>query len=763
MNPGFPRAGRAALIAIAVGAIVTVTALRIAALRERASEQRATATLVERMRIDTVRAQNVALQSLVEDGPDITLQTETVALRERIGDQRRRLIAAGEDPEAVARARALVPLLQTGMAEVQEAMIEHRPDVARKAFNDHVRSTSELLRTTLDAAAARASATGDEADRRADTGSLVALAAAMLLIAALAWGIQRAGRRSRTGEQRIRDRSTERFRALVQNATEVIAVVDTRGCVLDVTGAALQRVLGYEREAIVGGRLADLVPEADHARMRAALARIATPGARPRITEWEVAHRDGRIVHLEAVGNNMLHDDTVGGLVLTLRDVTERRAMEERLRHQAFHDGLTGLANRSLFEDRVSHALDRSRRSGAGVAVLFVDIDDFKTVNDSLGHAVGDQLLSEVAQRVALALRAGDTAARLGGDEFAVLLEAAGAGTASEVAERILAALAEPVVIEARALSVGASIGVACAAPAECDAAALLRGADIAMYAAKSSGKRRYAIFRDEMLAAVRERLDMREALREALDRGELSLRYQPVVTLADERIVSLEALLRWERPDGDVVGPERFVGLAEESGLIVPIGRWVLHEACAALAGWQHAAPGLRMAVNISSVQLADPQLLDDVAAAIASSGIRPGELTLELTESALAANDAAARLAALRGLGVEIAVDDFGTGYSSLSYLRRLEIDCVKIDRSFVAGISSRGQDAALVRSIVELAHALDLQVIAEGIEVAGEADVLRESGCRHGQGFLFAGPQSVAAITRRLGEPRRAIMTA
>jgi EAL domain-containing protein (putative c-di-GMP-specific phosphodiesterase class I) len=283
------------------------------------------------------------------------------------------------------------------------------------------------------------------------------------------------------------------------------------------------------------------------------------------------------------------------------------------------------------------------------------------------------------------------------------------------------------------------------------------------MYAAKSSGKRRYAIFRDEMLAAVRERLDMREALREALDRGELSLRYQPVVALADERIVSLEALLRWERPDGEIIGPDRFIALAEESGLIVPIGRWVLHEACAALAGWQRHAPGLRMAVNLSSVQLADPQLLDDVAAAIGSSGIRPGDLTLELTESALAANDAASRLAALRGLGVQVAVDDFGTGYSSLSYLRRLEIDCVKIDRSFVAGISARGQDAALVRSIVELAHALDLQVIAEGIEVAGEADVLRESGCRLGQGFLFDGPQSAAAITLRLGEAPRAIMTA
>jgi diguanylate cyclase (GGDEF)-like protein/PAS domain S-box-containing protein len=747
------------LIAVAVGAIVTATAHRIASLRARASEQRATADLVERMRMDTVRAQNVALQSLVDDGPNFSLQSETSALRMRIGIQSRRL----DDPEAAARAKVLVPVLLTGMAEVQEAMIERRADLARKAFDDHVRSTSELLRTTLDAAASRASAAGDQADSRADTGSLAALAAAMLLIAALAWGIRRAGRRSRTVEQRIRDRSAERFRALVQNATEVIAVVDTRGTILDVTGAALQRVLGYDREAIVGGNLANLVPEGDHARMRAALARIATPGARPRITEWEVAHRDGRVVHLEAVGNNMLHDDTVGGLVLTLRDVTERRAMEERLRHQAFHDGLTGLANRSLFEDRVGPALDRSRRSGAGVAVLFVDVDDFKTVNDSLGHAVGDQLLTEVAQRVALALRSGDTAARLGGDEFAVLLEAAGASTASEVAERILAALAEPVSIEGRALSVGASIGVACAAPAECDAAALLRGADIAMYAAKSSGKRRYAIFRDEMLAAVRERLDMREALREALDRGELTLRYQPVVALADERIVSLEALLRWERPDGEIVGPDRFIGLAEESGLIVPIGRWVLHEACAALAAWQRAAPGLRMAVNISSVQLADPALLDDVAAAIASSGIRPGELTLELTESALAANDAAARLAALRGLGVEVAVDDFGTGYSSLSYLRRLEIDCVKIDRSFVAGISSRGQDAALVRSIVELAHALDLQVIAEGIEVAGEAEVLRESGCRLGQGFLFAGPQSAAAITRRLGEPRGAIMTA
>jgi diguanylate cyclase (GGDEF)-like protein/PAS domain S-box-containing protein len=747
------------LIAVAVGAIVTVTTLRIATLRERANEQRATADLVERLRMDTVRAQNVALQSLVERGPDFSLQSETAALRMRIGVQSRRL----RDPEASARAKVLVPVLVTGLAEVQEAMIEHRPDLARRAFENHVRSTSALLRATLDAAASRASAAGEQADRRADTGSLAALIAALLLIAGLAWGIRRAGRRSRTVEQRIRERSAERFRALVQNATEVIAVVDTHGTILDVTGAALQRVLGFDREAIVGGNLASLVPEADHGRMRAALARIATPGARPRITEWEVAHRDGRVVHLEAVGNNMLHDDTVGGLVLTLRDVTERRAMEERLRHQAFHDGLTGLANRSLFEDRVGHALDRSRRSGAGVAVLFVDIDDFKTVNDSLGHTVGDQLLRAVAQRVALALRAGDTAARLGGDEFAVLLEAAAVSTASEVAERILAALAEPITIEGRALSVGASIGVACAGPAECDAAALLRGADIAMYAAKSSGKRRYAIFRDEMLAAVRERLDMREALREALGRGELSLRFQPVVALSDERIVSLEALLRWERPDGEIIGPDRFIGLAEESGLIVAIGRWVLHEACAALSVWQRHAPGLRMAVNLSSVQLADPQLLDDVAAAIARSGIRPGDLTLELTESALAANDAANRLAALRGLGVQVAVDDFGTGYSSLSYLRRLEIDCVKIDRSFVAGISARGQDAALVRSIVELAHALDLHVIAEGIEVAGEADVLRESGCLLGQGFLFDGPQSAAAITLRLGAAPQAIMTA
>ncbi len=769
--------GRAALIAAGVGAIATAAALHIETLRSRASQQRAVAALVARMRIDTVRAQNVALQSLVEDGPNFTLQTDTAELRNRIAGQSRRLLDSGQDPEAAERAKVLVPVLLTGLAEVQEAMIERRPDIAERAFDHRVRSTSELLRTALDRAAGRASAAGDEADRRADAGALASLVVALLTMTALTWAIRRAGRRNGVAETRIRERSAERFRALVQNASEVIAVVDTRGTVLDVTGAALQRVLGYDREQIVGRKLAELVPEADHARMRAALARIATPGARPRITEWDVEHRDGRVVHLEAVGNNMLHDDSVGGLVLTLRDVSERRAMEERLRHQAFHDGLTGLANRSLFEDRVGHALARSPRSGSGVAVLFVDIDDFKTVNDSLGHAIGDQLLSEVAHRVASALRAGDTAARLGGDEFAVLLEAAGTGhamcprdslsarvaSATEVAERILGSLSEPIAIEGRALSVGASIGVACAAPAECDAAALLRGADIAMYAAKSSGKRRYAIFRDEMLAAVRERLDMREALREALGRGELSLRYQPVVALADERVVSLEALLRWERADGEIVGPDRFIALAEESGLIVPIGRWVLQAACAALVEWQRVSPGLRMAVNLSSVQLADPELLDDVAAAIAISGIRPGELTLELTESALAASDAAARLAALRALGVQVAVDDFGTGYSSLSYLRRLEIDCVKIDRSFVAGVSSRGQDAALVRSIVELAHALDLQVIAEGIEVPGEAEVLRESGCRLGQGFLFAGPQSAAAITRRLGEAERAIMTA
>jgi diguanylate cyclase (GGDEF)-like protein/PAS domain S-box-containing protein len=617
MSASVKGVARAALIAVAVAAIVATTGLRISQLRQRASEQRATAALVEHMRIDAVRAENVALQSLVENGPDFTLQSETAALSRRVGEQARRLAASGEDREAVARVGSLVPVFRTGLGEVQAALRARASRRAQRAFNDHVHSTSELLRTALDRAAQRATAAGDAADRNADTGAVVALAAALLLISGLAWGIGRIGRRARAVEREARERSNERVRALVYNASEVIAVVDTRGTVLEVTGAALHRVLGFDRDEIVGTSLADLLAPADHPRLRAALTRIATPGARPRITEWEVRHRDGHAVHLEAVGSNMLHVDSVGGLVLTLRDVSERRAMEQQLRHQAFHDGLTGLANRQLFEDRVRHALDRSRRSGAGVAVLFVDLDDFKTVNDSLGHAAGDRLLTEVARRVASALRAGDTAARLGGDEFAVLLEDAAGAT--EVAERVLAALSEPIAIEDRMLAIGASVGVAEAGPSRRDAEALLRGA------------------------------------------------------------------------------------------------------------------------------------------------GIRPCELTLELTESALAAGDAGRRLSALRDLGVQIAVDDFGTGYSSLGYLRRLEIDCVKIDRSFVAGVTERGQDAALVRSIVELAHALELEVVAEGIETPGQAEMLRKSGCGLGQGFLFATPQPAPSVSLRLDAARAAIMAA
>jgi diguanylate cyclase (GGDEF)-like protein/PAS domain S-box-containing protein len=594
---------------------------------------------------------------------------------------------------------------------------------------------------------------------------MLARAAALLLILALAWGIRRAGR----FERAARERSAERFRGLIQNASDVIAVVDTRGNVLDVTGAPLQRMLGIDSDALIGRNLAELVSAANRPHVRAALARIATPGAEPRIMEWEVEHRDGHTVHVESIGANMLHVDSVGGIVLTFRDVSERRAMESRLRHQAFHDSLTGLANRALFEDRVRHAL---ARRNAGVAVLFVDVDDFKTINDSLGHAAGDELLTEVAARVRSVLRAGDTAARLGGDEFAVLLEersgdeAPGRGRggdgAPDVADRLIDALAEPFGVDGRMLTVGASVGVAAAAETGADAASLLRAADIAMYAAKESGKRGWVQFRAEMLSAVQERLDLREALRGAIGRGELSLRFQPVVALGDERVVALEALLRWERED-ETIGPDRFIALAEENGLIVPIGRWVLHEACAALAVWQRAHPDLRMAVNVSSVQLADESLIADVTSALDRAGIRPADLTLELTESALAAAGAEHRLAALRELGVRVAVDDFGAGYSSLGYLRRLEIDCVKIDRSFVAGVDQHPRDFALVRSIVELAHSLDLQLIAEGIETRGQAERLREAGCRLGQGFLFAAPEPAGEITRHLDGARAGMIPA
>ena len=432
----------------------------------------------------------------------------------------------------------------------------------------------------------------------------------------------------------------------------------------------------------------------------------------------------------------------------------ENARLYERVRHQAFHDPLTRLANRSLFRDRLDHALARSTRGLRTVSVMFVDLDDFKTVNDTYGHTVGDALLVAAGERLQSVVRPGDTVARLGGDEFAVLLEDVEDGRdAVAPAERILAAFSVPFQIAGNELFIGGSIGIAMGAAGEKTADELLRNADFAMYQAKSMGKGRYAMFEARMRDAAVERVELAALLRRALDRDELVLHYQPIIDLRSGEVRGLEALLRWQQTERGLLMPNSFIDIAEETGLIVPIGRWVLREACRQAASWQERFPSdppLSISVNLSTRQFSDPRLVSDIAAAIRDSGIPATSLVLEITESLLVrdSDGTIAKLRAIRAMGVRLAIDDFGTGYSSLSYLQRFPLDVLKIDRAFVEAVGDV-EGSALVRSIVDIGRSLRLSTVAEGIERPEQPAQLLALQCDMGQGFLMNRPQEADAI--------------
>jgi diguanylate cyclase (GGDEF)-like protein len=428
--------------------------------------------------------------------------------------------------------------------------------------------------------------------------------------------------------------------------------------------------------------------------------------------------------------------------------------------HQALHDALTGLPNRALFTDRIQHALTQGRRRGTSCGVIFLDLDRFKTVNDSLGHAAGDELLVTVARRIDESLRSADTAARLGGDEFAVLLEdLAGPEEAVLVAERVADALRTPVVVQGREVFVSASVGIAVG---RVGASELLRQADVAMYRAKAEGKGRVCVFEESMQAEVLERLELEGELLRAIERDEIAVHYQPVIALDGQTLAGFEALARWTHPTRGLVPPPHFIPLAEDNGSIVALGRQILRTACRQAARWLAEFPSAQpriMSVNLSGRQLEDPNIVADVAAALADSGLPAGALVLEITETVLMHDTEAtiARLTALKALGVRLAVDDFGTGYSSLRYLRRFPIDILKMAKPFVDGLDAGDDEGrALARAIVELATSLKLACIAEGIEASGQADVLHELGCGLGQGFHFARPMAPEAMTALIAEP-------
>ncbi|HET8627879.1 MAG TPA: EAL domain-containing protein, partial [Thermomicrobiales bacterium] len=552
--------------------------------------------------------------------------------------------------------------------------------------------------------------------------------------------------------------SEQRFRALVQHVADGILVVDTAGRVA-YASPAVARILGAVPTHLAGTGATLLHPDELAPMQRQFAALRAAPGATARTT-LRLRHRDGGWRHVEATLTNLLAEPGVGGIVCTLHDVTARSALEAQLAHQAFHDALTGLPNRALFTDRLAHALARAARHGETLAVLFCDLDRFKVVNDSLGHAAGDRVLIAVAERLRRCVRADDTVARLGGDEFVILLEGlADSGEAVRVADRIAAALADAVPVPASTppdVFISASVGIAVATPDHDTATDLLRDADVALYRAKQQGAPRYALFDPLMHAAAAERLALETDLRRAIGPGacaEFLLHYQPIVDLAGGQVAAVEALVRWRHPARGLVAPAAFIPLAEETGLILPLGRWGLETACRRVQAWS-GGPGATppaLHVNLSPRQFAQPDLVAAVARVLAATGLPPARLTLEITETVLMAEAAVTteKLRALTALGVRLAIDDFGTGYSSLAYLQRLPVDTLKIDRAF---FQAGGRNRAIVRAVTELAHGLGLAVTAEGLETAEQVAGARAAGCDHGQGYHFARPlppEAVAAL--------------
>ena len=542
--------------------------------------------------------------------------------------------------------------------------------------------------------------------------------------------------------------SDVRFRSAFEDAPIGMAIVGLDG-VIQRVNACLCAATGRAQDDLVGLALDTLTPEED----RDGEPWPSQPGVE---TERRFTRADG------SVGWGLWQHSLVRDAghapaywVTHVLDISARKGVERQLDYQAHHDPLTGLPNRTMFLHRLRELIDQSEDEE--VAVLFVDLDNFKVINDSLGHGAGDQLLIVVAERMRRVLRPGDMIARFGGDEFAVTIGSAGGEAAAcRVADRLASALRAPVELDGRQRFVTASFGVRSAHATAADPEGLLRDADAAMYRAKELGKARCEVFDNSMRERAVERLDLEGGLRRALERGELRLLYQPLVELGTGRIVGAEALLRWDHPERGLVVPPVFIPIAEQTGLIAPIGAWVLEEACRQAAAWARNGRELSIAVNVSPRQLATSDFAGLVDSALAASGLEPGLLCLEITESAVMADPAAATavLERLKAIGVRLAIDDFGIGYSSLSQLKALlPVDTIKIDKSFVDGVTGNGEDHAIVDAVLRLASGLGLEAVAEGVESTDQVEALLALGCRLSQGFHFARPQTPQDLERLL----------
>jgi diguanylate cyclase (GGDEF)-like protein/PAS domain S-box-containing protein len=631
--------------------------------------------------------------------------------------------------------------LVADLTAVGTAILHHRPVAGiRQTAHEHVDAGTPLERLRVLAAltsnvslnAARTMA--NRADRNISSLIVFQIAIGALGLLAtllLGWALIAATRRQ-----------TAHFRSLVSSSTDLVLVFGPDGC--RYVSSSVETMAGKPENGLLGRAFRELVHAADRDVFDSAVEH-----GEPHQVLFRIVNRFGELRHLEANVTDLRADRHVRGIVLNARDATDRIRLEEELMRQAFHDGLTDLANRALFRDRLDLALARAARSSEPLAVLLVDLDEFKQVNDSLGHDAGDQLLQEVARRFRHVVRPGDTLARLGGDEFGLLLEGANEQVAVDVAQRLLEGLREQVEVAGRELRIGTSIGLVVHRGGPETGETLVRHADLAMYAAKEAGRGRYEVFRDDMARELGELIGLEHDLRLGLGRGEFLVHYQPEVDLATHAIVGVEALVRWHSPARGMIVADQFIGVAENTGLIADLGAFVLREACTQTARWRAAGvlpDGFVAWVNISGKQLSAGRVSELVRGALRDAGLPPESLGLEVTETAIVVDGvdgerARTELQELHDLGVRIAIDDFGTGFSSLGQLRRFPIDVIKVDRSFVQNVEGDAKSAAITSNLARLASSLGLTSIAEGIESDSQLASVRELGVDVAQGYLFA----------------------
>jgi diguanylate cyclase (GGDEF)-like protein/PAS domain S-box-containing protein len=761
----FAARGRVSVVAIIV-MFALFSALSVALSIRETSRSRHRATVVEIASRQRTLAQSYVREAmLVHTGaaadPALTAQLLRVSADKLIDGGLAPEVNGDDDETALPRATGLARLqLQQSRRLVHDltaagsAWLAGRP-LDRVQFTGKERIAVTDPERRLDVLAALTSNVSLNAARTiaasADHGIVqlivtqVVLGVAGLLAALLlAAGLTAASRRQ-----------TAHFRSLVTASTDLVLIVGEGGC--QYASESVERMLGRTGAELLGSGYAESVHPDDRPPVADACRR-----GEPDEIVFRLRNAQGEWRHVEAHLTDMRGERHVGGIVLNARDISERVVLEEELTRQAFQDGLTGLANRALFRDRLDQALVRAERSRAPISLLLVDLDGFKQINDSYGHDVGDQLLVQVAERFREVARAGDTVARFGGDEFAVLLEGGGETPAIALADRLLERLSTPITVADRTLAFGASIGIVTqAGDGEASREELIRRADIAMYTAKGAGRGRYEVFHSDMDRPVGESLGLEDEIRLGIERNEFSLQYQPEIEIATGAIVGAEALMRWNSPTLGKVPPGEFIPVAESAGLIIELGRFAMREACLQTASWesQGVLPERFVTwVNLSGRQLSGGGIDELVHSALAESGIPPRRLGLEITETSIVqggvvGDRACGELQRLHSAGVGIAIDDFGTGFSSLEQLRRFPVDMIKIDRSFVQGGELDPRDAAITANVVSLAHALGLIAMAEGIESPAQLASLRELGCNLAQGFLFARAMPPDDLAERL----------